>query len=102
VALGIFFHGTNYSGGPAPVRLPISRIIEMLTIGPARALGLPGGTLSIGSLADVTIFEPDLEWTVEPGLFKSRCRNTPFAGWHLKGRAVATFVGGRAVFRLDR
>jgi len=121
VTLGILHHGRTGSEGPAnksthptgsagsqhsranaaarlPAKLPISRIIEMLTIGPARAFGLPGGTLSIGSPADITIFDPDLEWTVDPARFKSKSRNTPFAGWHLKGRAIATFVGGRSVF----
>src|SRR5262249_10206394 len=81
-------------------RLPLSRIIEMLTIGPARAFGLPGGTLATGSPADITLFDPDLEWTVDPALFKSKSRNTPFAGWRLKGRTVATFVSGRQVFSL--
>src|SRR5262249_21119250 len=78
----------------------LSRIIEMLTIGPARAFGLPGGTLAIGSPADITIFDPDLELTVDPALFKSRSRNTPFAGFRLKGRTISTFVGGRQLFSL--
>jgi dihydroorotase len=86
--------------GLAPARLPISRIIEMLTIGPARAFGLPGGTIAIGSPADITIFDPNLEWTVDPNIFKSKSRNTPFAGRQLKGRLVATFVDGRQIFSL--
>ena len=108
VALGVLYHGGTGSEGSlypraktagAPdIRVPLSRIIEMLTIGPARAFGLPGGTLAIGSPADITIFDPDVEWTVDPARFKSKSRNTPFAGWHLKGRAIATFVGGRSVF----
>jgi dihydroorotase len=121
VALGILYHGRTGSeaspntstlptgsvgsqhtnanaAAPLPTGLPLSRIIEMLTIGPARAFSLPGGTLAIGSPADITIFDPDLEWTVDPARFKSKSRNTPFTGWHLKGRAIATFVGGRRVF----
>jgi dihydroorotase len=107
IALSILYHSTGSESSPrtranatAPLqtKLPLSRIIEMLTIGPARALGLPGGTLAIGSPADITIFDPDLEWAVDPAQFKSRSRNTPFAGWHLKGRAIAAFVGGRRVF----
>ncbi|HWN98402.1 MAG TPA: amidohydrolase family protein, partial [Blastocatellia bacterium] len=71
------------------------RIIEMLTIGPARAFSLAAGTLAPGTAADVTVFDPDREWTVDPHLFKSKSRNTPFAGWQLRGAIAATFVAGR-------
>jgi dihydroorotase len=108
VALGVLYHGSTGSEGSPDssahatarlqTKLPLPRIIEMLTIGPARAFGLPGGTLAIGSPADITIFGPDLEWTVDPARFKSKSRNTPFAGWQLKGRAIETFIGGRRVF----
>jgi dihydroorotase len=89
VALTVLYH----SGA-----VPLVRIIQMLTIGPARAFSLPGGTLAIRSPADVTVFDLDREWTVDPLLFKSKSRNTPFAGWKLRGNVVATFVGGRRVF----
>jgi dihydroorotase len=92
VALTVLFH----SGA---VALP--RVIEMFTTGPARAFAIPGGTLAPGSPADVTIFDPNREWTVDPHRFKSKSRNTPFAGWRLRGAVVATFVGGREVFRAD-
>jgi dihydroorotase len=76
---------------------PLSRIVEMLTINPARAFSLPGGTLAEGSPADITVFNLDREWTVALQRFKSKSRNTPFAGWKLRGNVVATFVGGSKV-----
>ena len=75
--------------------IPLARIIEMLTIGPARAFSLPCGTLAVGSPADVAVFDTEREWTVSALSFKSRSRNTPFEGWQLRGKVVATFVGGR-------
>jgi len=88
VALKVLFH---------EARVPLSRIIEMLTIGAARAFSIPGGTLAEGTLADVTIFDPDREWIVDPNHFKSKSRNTPFAAWKLHGEVIATFVGGSQV-----
>lgn len=78
--------------------IPLSRVIEMLTIGPARAFDLAGGGLAAGAIADVTVFDPEREWTVEPQQFKSKSRNTPFGGWRLRGKVIATFVAGKAVF----
>jgi dihydroorotase len=72
-------------------------MVERMSTQPARAFGLPGGTLRPGSPADVTVIDPRLAWTVDPGAFVSRSRNTPFAGWELTGRAVSTIVGGRIV-----
>ncbi len=76
----------------------LDRVIAALTAGPARALGLPGGTLAPGAPADVTLVDPDAVWTVEPAVFLSRSRNSPFAGMTLRGRAVRTLVGGRTVY----
>ena len=73
-------------------------MIERMSCAPARAFGLPGGTLAEGSPADVTVFDPEAEWVVDPGSFRSKSRNTPFAGWRLKGRPRMTLVDGRAVF----
>ncbi|HUF11808.1 MAG TPA: dihydroorotase [Longimicrobiales bacterium] len=78
--------------------LSLPRALERLTIGPARALGLDAGTLRRGAPADVTVFDPSAEWSVEPKRFRSRSRNTPFAGWPLRGRARITIVGGAAVW----
>lgn len=77
--------------------LDLSTLIERMSVQPARAFGLPGGTLAVGSPADVTLLDLDREWTVDPAAFHSLSRNTPFSGWPLRGRAVATIVGGRVV-----
>ncbi|MGQ9923655.1 MAG: dihydroorotase [Armatimonadota bacterium] len=71
--------------------------IRKMTVAPASILGIPGGHLSVQSPADITIIDPDERWTVDPEAFQSRARNTPFAGWELRGRAVATIVGGQIV-----
>jgi dihydroorotase len=77
------------------------RLIRMLTVNPARLLGLTAGTLSLGADADVTLIDPDLEWTVDADSFQSLSRNTPFNGWKLKGRAVQTIVRGKTIWRLQ-
>ena len=79
--------------------IPLTRIVEMLTAGPGRAFSLARGTLAEGAVADMTVFDPDREWKVDPRRFKSKSRNTPFAGWRLRGKVVATFVRGKLVFR---
>jgi len=91
-ALGVALTALHYSAS-----VPISRIVEMLTIGPARAFSLSAGTLAAGSLADLTIFDPQREWTVDPRSFKSKSRNTPFAGWKLRGQVSSTFMAGHEV-----
>ncbi len=80
--------------------IDLPRLIELLTVNPARLLRLDRGTLSVGAPADVTLIDPGLEWTVRPGEFASRSRNTPFGGWQLKGRAVRTVVAGETVWKL--
>ena len=82
-----------------PGYLSWSQALEKMTINPARILGLPKGTLQPGADADVTIIDPNLEWTVDPEALLSKSKNTPFAGWTLKGRAVVVIVGGRIKFR---
>jgi dihydroorotase len=74
--------------------------IQRMTINPARILGIDKGTLRIGADADVTIIDPELEWTVDPEFFYSKSVNTPFAGWKLRGRAETVIVGGRIKFEL--
>ena len=93
-ALGVALTVLHHSGA-----VPLARIVEMLTTGPALAFSLPGGTLAEGSPADVTVFDPEGEWTVDVQRFKSKSRNTPFAGWRLRGSVAATFARGREVFR---
>ncbi|MGD8601731.1 MAG: dihydroorotase, partial [Gemmatimonadota bacterium] len=85
--------------GEGVIDLPT--MVERMSCQPARAFNLPGGTLATGSPADVTVFDPDAEWTVDAKAFRSKSRNTPFAGWELRGRPHLTIVGGRVVFELD-
>ena len=80
--------------------IDIARLIEMYTVEPARLLKLDAGTLSIGARADVTLINPELEWTVSVDQFESASRNSPFNGWKLRGRAVRTIVGGKTVWQL--
>lgn len=84
-----------------PGHIDWMRLTAMMTLGPARAVGLDCGALAEGAVADVTIIDPDLAWRVRPETFRSKSRNCPFAGWELRGRAVATVVGGRLVWQLD-
>jgi dihydroorotase len=81
-------------------KIDIRRLIEMYTIEPAKLLKLDAGTLSVGAAADVTLIDPDLEWTVKTDKFQSASRNSPFEGWKLKGRAVRTIVRGETVWKL--
>lgn len=76
----------------------LSEAIRKLAVNPARILGLPSGTLSLGAPADVTIFDPTRTWKVAPGQLRSKSKNTPFGGWDLTGYVVLTMVGGRVVY----
>jgi len=80
--------------------IDIARLIQMYTVEPSRLLKIDAGALSIGSHADVTLIDPELEWTVKVDQFHSASRNSPFEGWKLKGRAVRTIVGGKTVWKL--
>jgi dihydroorotase len=74
--------------------------VEKLSTAPSRILGIPGGSFEEGAPADFTVIDPDLEWEVNPDDFKSLSRNTPFAGWRLKGKAVMTIVDGNVVYSM--
>ncbi len=78
--------------------LTLEQMLRALTSGPAEVFGLGKGTLRAGADADITIVDPEAPWVVEPDRFHSKGRNTPFAGWKLKGRVVKTLVAGRAVY----
>jgi dihydroorotase len=78
--------------------LTLSQLIAKMSANPARILGLPGGSLTPGSPADVTLIDLHREWTVDANAFASKSRNCPFQGWNLKGQAVATIVGGKVVW----
>jgi dihydroorotase len=78
--------------------ISVSRLIELLSTNPAKLIGVQGGTLSEGQLADVTILAPDASMTVAAADLKSKSKNTPFDGWTMKGAVAATIVGGRTVY----
>lgn len=78
--------------------IDLPTLVERMSCQPARAFNLPGGTLETGTIADVTVIDPALRWTVDPAGFLSKSRNTPFGGWELVGRAVATIVAGHVVW----
>ena len=81
--------------------LDLPTLVERMSVAPARAFGLAGGTLREGAPGDVTLIDPAARWTVAASRFLSKGRNTPFEGWELVGRAVMTVVGGRAVWELE-
>ena len=83
----------------APGILSYAQLVERMACAPARIFGLPGGTLRAGSVGDLTVFDPTAEWVVDPARFRSRGRNSPYAGRTLRGRVHATVVGGRVVYR---
>ena len=78
--------------------LTLGALIARMSTIPARTFGLPGGTLATGRPADLIIIDPEVRWRVDPQRFRSKSRNTPFAGWELQGAVVRTVVGGRTVF----
>jgi len=78
--------------------LTLPELIDRMSTRPARIFHLPGGSLRRGAPADVVVFDPTATWRVEPERFRSRSRNTPFAGWDLVGRVDRTLVGGRTAF----
>ena len=78
--------------------LSLTQMVERMSVQPARAFNLQGGTLARGSVADVSVIDPNAAWTVDPKTFLSKSRNTPFAGWKLRGRATLTIVGGDIVW----
>ena len=79
--------------------IDLPTLVDRMSCGPARAFGLPGGTLSDGSVGDVTIIDLEETWTVDRAAFLSKSRNTPFHGWELHGRARITIVGGEVVWQ---
>jgi dihydroorotase len=80
------------------IRLPVERLVAAMSTNPARILGVAGGRLAVGDVADVTIVDPARRWTVDPAHSQSKSRNTPFAGRDVQGQVVVTIVGGRVVW----
>ncbi|MFO0875939.1 MAG: dihydroorotase [Gemmataceae bacterium] len=81
-----------------PGLLTWPQMIEKLTINPARVLGIDRGTLQPGAIADVTVIDPAVAWTIDPTQFRSKSRNTPYAGWQVRGRAETVLVAGQVKF----
>jgi dihydroorotase len=79
--------------------ISLGRMIELLSVNPARVFNLPGGALTPGQPADITVLAPDRKVTIAAAELRSRSKNTPFDGWELRGGVEATIVGGRIVYR---
>jgi dihydroorotase len=94
-AVGLAFSKLVHTG-----LIGLPRLVEMFSTTPAKIFNLKGrGTLKVGSIADVTILDPDLKWTYKVSDTKSKSKNTPFDNWKFIGAPVATIVGGRIVFQ---
>ena len=78
--------------------ITLSRMVELMSANPARILHVPGGSLTPGAPADITILAPDLPVTIDKARLRSKSKNTPFHGWSFRGGVAGTFVGGRAVY----
>lgn len=95
-AIGLAFNELVHKGV-----IGLERLVEMCSTNPAKILKLEGrGTLSPGSIADVTIIDPQMQWTYRNADSRSKSRNSPFDGWVFHGRAVATVVGGKIVHKI--
>ncbi len=81
--------------------LTLESAVDKLSTAPAKAFSLNAGTLAVGAPADVAIVDPNRQWQVDPARFRSKSRNTPFAGWKVKGQVTTTIVSGRVVFELE-
>ena len=80
-------------------RMDLPAIIKRMSTTPADILRLPRGRMSLGAQADLVLFDPDEEWTVDPEQFASKARNTPFAGWKVKGKVKYTIVKGEVIYQ---
>ncbi len=93
-AVPIVFERLVHSG-----RISLRRMVELLSLNPARLLNVPGGRLGEGAPADITILWPDMASTIDAATLVSKSKNTPFDRWHFTGGVVATIVGGKVVYR---
>ncbi len=80
--------------------ISLTRMVELLSRNPSQIFNLDRGTLKVGAIADVTLFDPEKQFKVDASKFQSKSRNTPFDGWELRGAPVATIVNGRIVWRV--
>jgi len=79
-------------------KIALPRMVELMSVNPAKILRVPGGTLSAGAAADITILAPDLPVTIDRAKLVSKSKNTPYHGWSFKGGVAATIVGGKVVY----
>jgi dihydroorotase len=79
-------------------QISLIRLLESMSTKPSQILGLPGGKLTVGSPADVIVFDPEEPWVCDPAKLKGRSKNTPFDGAKMTGRVHTTIVGGKVVF----
>jgi dihydroorotase len=94
-ALGVLLTDLVHTG-----IIDLPTLVDRLACAPARVFQLPGGSLARGAPAHVTVFDPNVEWAVDPSTFVSKGRNTPYAHRLLRGRALVTIVGGQVIHRL--
>jgi dihydroorotase len=80
-------------------KISMWHLVSLMSTNPARIINQPYGRLGVGGPADITIFDPQLEWTYHAAAGRSKSRNSPFDGWNFKGAVVDTIVGGRVVYR---
>jgi dihydroorotase len=78
--------------------IDVSRMVELMSVNPAKILRIPGGSLTPGAPADLTILAPDLQVTIDRTKLISKSKNTPYHGWSFKGGVAATIVGGQVAY----
>jgi len=93
-ALGVALTQLVHTG-----KISMWHLVSLMSTNPARIINQPYGRLGVGAPADITIFDPQLEWTYQAAKGRSKSRNSPFDGWKFKGAVIATLVGGRIVYR---
>jgi dihydroorotase len=81
--------------------LEVRRMVELLSVNPARILGVEGGTLSVGTPADITVIDPEKRFVFTEESILSKSKNSPFLGWELQGKAVMTILAGRITWLQD-
>jgi dihydroorotase len=81
--------------------ISLERAIDMLTFQPNQLFNLDKGTLGIGKAADITLFDENMEYTIDPSQFRSRSKNSPYKGWKVRGKVLRTLVNGKTVFKCN-
>jgi dihydroorotase len=78
-------------------KVSLPQLVRLFTAGPARVAKIAAGALNVGAKADITIFDPNKPHSIDPNNFKSKSRNTPFAGWKTSAKIVHTIISGRII-----